>query len=94
MVILDAADCWAAALEKEGIISKFIPIDFHDESTVFDTCVQHIKAVEKVRKQQNSARQTCHITSQTFILKLELFLQTANLCTANTLPKSHDIVKD
>ena len=49
MVVLDQAKGWAEDLANEGVISKFIPIDFHDEATVFDACVQHCKDVEKVR---------------------------------------------
>ncbi len=31
-------------LEKEGIISKFVPIDFADADTVFDRCLE-VRAV-------------------------------------------------
>lgn len=31
---------WCQLLEKEGVISKFVPIDFGDADTVFDRCLQ------------------------------------------------------
>lgn len=48
MVVLDQAGGWAEEMYKEGIIAKFLPIDFHDESTVFDKCVEHCKTAEQV----------------------------------------------
>ncbi|KAG2452311.1 hypothetical protein HYH02_003335 [Chlamydomonas schloesseri] len=45
-VVLDGPDSWAQLLVKEGIIEKFVPIDFSDVETVFDRC---LKAVRDVR---------------------------------------------
>jgi hypothetical protein len=39
-VVLDAADSWARVLEAEGVIAKFVPIDFADAATVFEQCMQ------------------------------------------------------
>lgn len=39
-VVLDAPDSWAQLMEKEGIISKFIPIDFADAEHAFDNCLK------------------------------------------------------
>ena len=40
---------WAQLLEAEGVISKFVPIDFSDADTVLDQCLAGIKgAVEKL----------------------------------------------
>ena len=40
---------WAQLLEGEGVISKFVPIDFSDADTVLDQCLAGIRgAVEKL----------------------------------------------
>jgi len=39
-VVLDAPDSWAQLMEKDGIISKFTPIDFADSEHVFDNCLK------------------------------------------------------
>ncbi|EFJ50268.1 hypothetical protein VOLCADRAFT_89214 [Volvox carteri f. nagariensis] len=44
-VVLDGPDSWVRLLEKDGIIEKFVPIDFTDVDTVFDRCLQAIKDV-------------------------------------------------
>ncbi|GLC35522.1 hypothetical protein PLESTB_000198500 [Pleodorina starrii] len=44
-VVLDGPDSWVRLLEKEGIVEKFVPIDFTDVDTVFDRCLQAIKEV-------------------------------------------------
>lgn len=38
-VVLDGPDSWVQLLEPQGIIEKFVPIDFSDAETVFDRCV-------------------------------------------------------
>ena len=38
--LLLVACSWCQLLEKEGVISKFVPIDFGDADTVFDRCLQ------------------------------------------------------
>lgn len=38
--MLDAPDSWAQLLEREGIIAKFIPIDFGDAEHAFDNCLK------------------------------------------------------
>ncbi|KAG2497151.1 hypothetical protein HYH03_004741 [Edaphochlamys debaryana] len=42
-VILDGPDSWAQLLEKEGVIEKFMPIDFTDVDTVFDRCLKAVR---------------------------------------------------
>jgi carnosine synthase len=44
-VVLDAPDSWVQLLEKEGVIAKFMPIDFSDAEAVFDKCLAAIKSV-------------------------------------------------
>lgn len=39
-IVLDGPDSWAQLLEQEGLISKFVPIDFSDAEHVFDHCLQ------------------------------------------------------
>lgn len=39
-VVLDAPDSWAQLMEGEGVISKFVPIDFSDAENVFDHCLE------------------------------------------------------
>jgi hypothetical protein len=38
--VLDAPDSWAQLMEGEGVISKFVPIDFSDAENVFDHCLE------------------------------------------------------
>lgn len=46
-IVLDGPDSWCQLLEKDGIISKFIPIDFSDPDTVFDRCLEAIRSASK-----------------------------------------------
>lgn len=39
-IVLDAPDSWAQLMEGEGVISKFVPIDFSDAENVFDHCLE------------------------------------------------------
>lgn len=47
---MDSEESWAKDLAEEGIVSKFIALDFSDESLVFEKCLDVIKQVEKVRR--------------------------------------------
>ncbi len=40
---------WAQLLVKEGIIEKFVPIDFSDVETVFDRCLKVVRVVRVVQ---------------------------------------------
>jgi hypothetical protein len=42
-IVLDGPDSWCRQLQEEGIIEKYIPIDFSDAETVFDRCLDAIK---------------------------------------------------
>lgn len=42
-VILDAEDSWSSKLVDEGVIEKFMPIDFSDTDALFDNCMDAIK---------------------------------------------------
>ncbi|KXZ47333.1 hypothetical protein GPECTOR_36g58 [Gonium pectorale] len=44
-VVLDGPDSWVKLLEKEGIIEKFVPIDFTDAETVYDRCLAALRVV-------------------------------------------------
>jgi hypothetical protein len=39
-VVLDAPDSWAQLLEGEGVIAKFMPVDFSDAEHVFEHCLR------------------------------------------------------
>ena len=39
-VVLDAADSWAQLLEPEGVIAKFVPVDFSDAESVLQQCLE------------------------------------------------------
>ncbi len=41
------SDSWCQLLEKEGIIEKFVPVDFSDAETVFDRCLEALKEARK-----------------------------------------------
>lgn len=47
-VVLDGPDSWAQLLQAEGIISRFIPIDFSDAEHAFDNCLKAIRGVGTV----------------------------------------------
>jgi hypothetical protein len=38
--VLDAGDSWAQLLEGEGVIAKFVPIDFSDVEHVYENCLK------------------------------------------------------
>lgn len=38
-IVLDGPDSWVQLLETEGVIEKFVPIDFSNADTVFDRWV-------------------------------------------------------
>jgi hypothetical protein len=44
-VVLDAGDSWAQLLEGEGVIAKFVPIDFSDAEHVYENCLKVILAL-------------------------------------------------
>ena len=48
-VVLDGPDSWAQTMVTEGIIEKFVGLDFSDADTVFERCVTAINAMKKVR---------------------------------------------
>ena len=46
---------WVQMLETEGIIEKFVPVDFSDAETVFDRCLEvsrrtamHVEQVDRI----------------------------------------------
>ncbi|KAI8466821.1 MAG: ATP-grasp domain-containing protein [Monoraphidium minutum] len=43
-IVIDAPDSWAQLMEGEGVISKFVPVDFSDAENVFDHCLEGVKA--------------------------------------------------
>lgn len=43
-IVLDAGDSWAQLMEGEGIISKFVAVDFSDAENVFSHCLEGIKS--------------------------------------------------
>ncbi|MEW5318059.1 MAG: hypothetical protein WDW38_009312 [Sanguina aurantia] len=46
-VVLDGPDSWVQLLVEQGIVEKFVPIDFSDADTVYDRCLAAIKLVQK-----------------------------------------------
>lgn len=49
-VIIDGPDSWAQSLKTEGMIERFVGLDFADADTVFDRCMDAINKVKKVHK--------------------------------------------
>lgn len=47
-VVLDGPDSWAQTMVTDGIVEKFVGLDFTDADTVFDRCVSAINAIRKV----------------------------------------------
>jgi hypothetical protein len=46
-VIMDGPDSWSKQLVEEGVIEKFVPIDFSDDDKVFDNVLEAIEKVER-----------------------------------------------
>ena len=47
-VVLDGPDSWAQTMVAEGLVEKFVGLDFADAETVFDRCFVAIQAIKKV----------------------------------------------
>lgn len=47
-VIIDGPDSWSQTLQQEGIIERFIGLDFSDADTVFERCLEAIKKAQTV----------------------------------------------
>ena len=47
-VVIDGPDSWSQTLETDGIIEKFIGVDFSDAETVFDLCLKAIRKAQSV----------------------------------------------
>ena len=47
-VVLDGPDSWAQTMVTDGIIEKFVGLDFSDAETVFDRCVSAINDIKEV----------------------------------------------
>ena len=54
-VVLDGPDSWAQTMASDGIVEKFVGLDFTDADTVFDRCVKAINAIKKVCITNHSA---------------------------------------
>lgn len=48
-VIIDGPDSWSQSLVKDGIVERFIGLDFSDADTVFERCLEAIKKAQSVR---------------------------------------------
>ena len=48
-VVIDGPDSWSQSLKDEGMIEKFIGLDFSDTDTVFDRCLEVLSSIKKVR---------------------------------------------
>ena len=46
-VVLDGPDSWAQALVAEGIVEKFLPVDFGDADAVFDNALAAVSAARR-----------------------------------------------
>ena len=55
-VIIDGPDSWSQTLVKEGIVERFIGLDFSDADTVFDRSLDAIKKAQSVRSPCSFAR--------------------------------------
>ena len=47
-MVLDGPDSWAQTMAAEGLIEKFVGLDFADADTVYNRCVDAIQAIKKV----------------------------------------------
>ncbi len=47
-VVLDGPDSWAQTMATEGLIEKFVGLDFADADTVYNRCVDAIQSIKKV----------------------------------------------
>eukprot|EP00798_Chlamydomonas_sp_ICE-L_P025943 gene25943-11622_t len=49
-IVLDGPDSWCQLLEQEGVIEKFLPIDFSEADTVLDRCYELLEKEGTVEK--------------------------------------------
>ena len=52
-LILDGPDSWCQTLEKDGVIEKFIPLDFSDAESVFQRALDAITKAQAVSSPGN-----------------------------------------
>ena len=55
-VIIDGPDSWSQSMVKEGLVERFVGIDFSDADTIYDRCLAAINEVKQVR-----ARTAAHL---------------------------------
>ena len=48
-MVIDGPESWSQTLESDGIIEKFIGVDFSDADTVFNLCLTAIRKAQSVR---------------------------------------------
>ena len=47
-VIIDGPDSWSQSMVKEGMVERFVGIDFSDADTIFDRCLAAINKIKQV----------------------------------------------
>lgn len=55
-VIIDGPDSWSQSMVKEGMVERFVGIDFSDADTIYDRCLAAINKIKQVR-----ARTAAHL---------------------------------
>ena len=53
-VVLDGPGSWAADLAADGLIERFVPIDFRNAAGAFEACKEAVSAVQQVHRPQKS----------------------------------------
>ena len=48
LIILDVANSWAKGLAEEGLIAKFMPVDFTDAAASYKSCLQSVQQLRQV----------------------------------------------
>lgn len=48
-VIIDGPDSWSQSMVNEGLVERFVGIDFSDADTIYDRCLAAIIKVKQVR---------------------------------------------
>lgn len=52
-MVIDGPDSWSQSLKNEGMIEKFVGLDFSDADTVFERCLEVLSNIKKVRNRAN-----------------------------------------
>mmetsp|Transcript_30006 Transcript_30006/g.71495 ORF Transcript_30006/g.71495 Transcript_30006/m.71495 type:complete len:603 (+) Transcript_30006:197-2005(+) len=81
-VILDSDDSWSKTLVDEGMVEKFIPVDFSDVDASFEACMEAIKKVKSDLGDVDGILTFCEVAVPLASRLSEVFGLPGNSCEA------------